>query len=64
MRDADSWTDHTLVRAKLNFVLKPVAKRSRKTRKLPKRLDTVKFHSPETQVLLKQRLSKVTHTYS
>lgn len=64
MRGADNWIDHALMRANLNFVLKPVAKRGSNTRKLPKRLDVAKLHSPENRILLKQRLSKMTHIYS
>lgn len=47
-------TDQALVRAKLNFVLKPVVKRWKNSRKLPKPLDVVKLHSSETQVSLEK----------
>lgn len=56
----DSSTDNALMRAKLDFVLKPVAKTGENTGKLPKRLEVAKLHSPETQVALKQRLFEVT----
>lgn len=39
---ADIWTDHTLVSAKLNLVLKPVTKRGKNTRKFPEYLDIEK----------------------
>lgn len=64
VRGSDSSTDHALMRAKLDFVLKPVAKTRENTRKPPKRLEVAKMHSPETQVALKQRLSEVTDTSS
>lgn len=44
-----NWTDHALVRAKQNFVLKSVAKR-RQSQKLPTCLHVGK-HSPEPQKL-------------
>ena len=58
MRGADCWTDHRLVRAKLNLIVRPKVRKI--SSPLPKRLNVDKLKSPIIQTEFQNAINDVT----